>query len=88
MMQHRRASEHYVVTEQDSDNDIVEIFGPFPNIEGGMKWLRDTYIPEWVKSFEEDTAFKANVGFFGNGASDGTTCQRWIVRNVLNHEES
>ncbi len=87
-MSERRASEHFIVTEQDSDGDIMEIFGVFPSIEGGLAWLRNVYIPEWIKDYEDETGFKANVGFFGNGASDGTTCYHWIVRNVLNHKES
>ena len=87
-MSERRASAHYIITEQVSDNDIVEIFGTFPSIEAGMKWLREVYIPEWVAAYEADTGFKADVGFFGNGASDGATCHRWIVRNVLQHEKT
>ena len=87
-MVERRASEHFVVTEHDSDGDVIEVYGPFPSIKAGVKWLREVYVPEWVKAYEADAPFKADIGFFGNGACDGTTCQRWIVRNILNYKET
>lgn len=79
----------FIVTEQDSDGDISEIFGPFESIETGMIWLRNIYVPKWIKDYEDqETGYKANVGFFGNGASDGTTCTRWVCRNVLPLEKA
>lgn len=78
----------YIVTEQDSDCAITGIFGPFESIEAGVAWLRSTYVPKWIKNYEEDTGCKAKVGFFGNGASDGTTCTYWLCRNVLPLEKA
>lgn len=74
----------WVVVECDSDGDIRNITGPFPDLQAGLTWLKEVCVPAWVKSYEAESGFKANVGFFGNGASDGTTCTYWVVKS-MNH---
>jgi hypothetical protein len=72
----------FVVVERDSDGDIDAISGPFPSLDAGVKWLREVCIPVWAEAYEHDVGVKANVGFFGNGASEGNTCTYWIVKQV------
>jgi hypothetical protein len=81
----------FIVTEQDSDNDIVKVYGNFPSIEAAMRWLKNTHVPGWVGEYESYSGYKTNVNFYSGrlpGAADGTTCTHWQVLPVTLIEES
>jgi len=47
----------YVVTERDSDGDVVEITGPFADQNAAMTWLRgraENFAREWQDDIGEE----------------------------------
>jgi hypothetical protein len=80
----RNKSDLVVIVQRDSYGHIVEIFGTFESTELAMRWLEETGVPNWTAGLrdEETCGVQVDVGFFGNGASDGTTHTCWNARHI------